>query len=146
MSKVAPLAALALAALAFTTGASGSGRSSMPLAATLNVAQETPAATGAKSDASGKFTGTLTGTKLKWTLTYAHLTGPATAAHIHGGKKGVAGPVLIALCGPCRSGVSGQSNLTPAQAKQLRNGGTYVNVHTAKNPGGEIRGQIKMTM
>ena len=51
--------------------------------------------------AHGTFTGALTGTKLTWKLTFAKLTGPATAAHIHLGGMGKAGNVVVAICGPC---------------------------------------------
>src|SRR4051794_4544621 len=147
MKKLAPLAALAIAALGLTAAASGSRHMTpMMFGATLNAGQETPHPTGAMSGASGKFTATVTGTKIKWKLTFSHLTGPATAAHIHAGKKGVAGAVLIPLCGPCKSGASGTGAITAAQLKMLEAGGTYVNVHTAKNAGGEIRGQVKGTM
>jgi hypothetical protein len=39
--------------------------------------------------------------------------------------------------------VKGTDTLTAAQWKAVKSGGAYVNLHTAKNPGGEIRGQIK---
>ena len=98
------------------------------------------------SGASGKFTASVSGTKITWKLTFGHLTGAASAAHIHTGKKGVAGAVLVPLCGPCKTGTSGSATLTSAELKAMKAGTTYVNVHTAKNPNGEIRGQVKMTM
>jgi hypothetical protein len=54
----------------------------------------------------------------------------------------VSGPIIVPLCGPCHSPVSGMATLTAAQIAALKAGKTYANVHTAKNPGGEIRGQI----
>ena len=51
-----------------------------------------------------------------WKLTFGHLTGPATAAHIHSGLKGKAGPVLIPLRGTgCTSPASGTVTVTSAQ-------------------------------
>jgi hypothetical protein len=50
--------------------------------------------------------------------------------------------VLVPLCGPCTSPVSGTATLTQDEINDLEAGQTYVNVHTAKNPNGEIRGQI----
>jgi hypothetical protein len=82
---------------------------------------------------------------LAWRLTFSSLSGPAMAAHIHLGATGHAGPVAIALCGPCTSTVKGVSPVTPAQATTLLHGGDYVNVHTTKNTNGEIRGQIQRT-
>jgi hypothetical protein len=144
--KLAPLVALAVAALALSAGASGGTHMTMKFTAALNAGQETPHPTGTMAGASGKFTATVTGKTVKWTLTFGHLTGAATAAHIHKGKKGVAGAVLVPLCGPCKSGASGTAKITSTQLASLKAGATYVNVHTAKNPNGEIRGQIKMTM
>ena len=147
MKTLAPIAALGVVAFALAGAASGARHmSTMSFAATLNAGQETPHPTGTKSGASGKFTATVTGSTIKWTLTFSHLTGAASAAHIHAGRKGVAGPVLIALCGPCTSPQSGTATMTSAQVKKLQGGATYVNVHTAKNANGEIRGQLKMTM
>jgi hypothetical protein len=119
----------------------------MSIKASLDSRQETPRPKGEPVRAGGTFTATLTGKKLKWKLEFSHLSGPAVAAHIHAGKRGVAGAVLIALCGAnCKSGVSGASVVSAAVAKQIESGDTYVNVHTAKNPGGEIRGQLKSSM
>ncbi len=115
------------------------------LRATLNAAQEVPRQAVKAPAASGRFTGTLTGTKLTWSLTFRKLTGPATAAHIHLGRPGKAGPVAVPLCGPCTSGAKGTATLTAAQVKAVLGGGTYVNVHTAKNPAGEIRGPLLKT-
>jgi CHRD domain-containing protein len=94
--------------------------------------------------ARGSFSATLMddGT-VRYTLSFRGLTGAAQAAHIHLGRPGKAGPVAAALCGPCRSGRSGSVSVTAAQVRAIRNGGAYVNVHTAKNPNGEIRGQIR---
>jgi hypothetical protein len=81
--------------------------------------------------------------KLSWKITYSGLSGPATAAHFHGpaeaGKNaGVA--VAIPLASPGTA--EGSATLTDAQAADLAAGKYYVNVHTAANPGGEIRGQV----
>jgi hypothetical protein len=111
--------------------------------AALNVGQETGTVKAAKRGASGRFTATLNGTTLAYTLTFTHLSGPATAAHIHGpAPRRVAAGVLVGLCGPCTASTNGTVTLTQAQIDQLNAGKTYVNVHTAKNPNGEIRGQI----
>jgi hypothetical protein len=55
---------------------------------------------------------------------------------------GAAGGVVIALCSPCKSGQSGTATVTSAQVKMAGKHGLYVNVHTTKNPNGEIRGQL----
>lgn len=86
----------------------------------------------------------------------------ASAAHIHAGKEGENGEVVIDLLGTPTSkdkvtsyGMTFRGNLTdaglkgPMQGKTLEDlvaamdsGDTYVNVHTATNPNGEVRGQI----
>ncbi|TKW79642.1 MAG: CHRD domain-containing protein [Bradyrhizobium icense] len=81
--------------------------------------------------------------KLSWKLTYTGLSGPATAAHFHGpaeaGKNaGVAVGIPNVTAGP----VEGSATLTDAQAADLVAGKYYINIHTAANPGGEIRGQV----
>lgn len=79
---------------------------------------------------------------LTYEVTYEGLTGPAVAAHIHGpadpGQN--AGPVAP-LAGTA-SPMKGTVTLTDAQAAELAAGKYYVNIHTAANKGGEIRGQI----
>lgn len=148
MSKwIAPLAALALAALALTgAAAGGTHKAKMSFVATLNAGQEVPHPKGAKAGAAGKFTVTVVGATLRWKLTYSHLSGPGIAAHIHAGRKGKAGAVIVPLCGPCRSGQTGTATVTSDVLDQLEAGTAYVNVHTNANQGGEIRGQIRMTM
>ena len=84
------------------------------------------------------------GGKLCFGITATNLDKPV-AAHIHMGKPGVAGPVILALCGPCTSGMTGNTATTTAVGDALEHGKAYVNVHTAKNAGGEIRGAAKLT-
>ncbi|MBI1223742.1 MAG: CHRD domain-containing protein [Bacteroidetes bacterium] len=71
------------------------------------------------------------------------LTGPPTAAHIHMGAIGVSGGVLKPLNVPMPVG-SGQMAINGTFASTLLGGDTYLNVHTAANPGGEIRGQVHL--
>ena len=143
MKLVAPLAAVVFAALAM---ASLSGASmSVAYKASLTAGAEVPKPTAKAPNAKGSFTGTLTGRKLAWKLTYSGLTGKATAAHIHMGAKGKAGNVVVPLCGAqpaCKSGLSGTTTLTAQTLSWLKKGQLYVNVHTGKNLNGEIRGQL----
>jgi len=120
------------------------------LSAKLTAGQEIPKQAVKVPGASGAFTGTLTkqgsGAKLKWKLTFSHLSGPATAAHIHLGKPGVMGNVIVPLCAAnCRPGMTGSATIASKIVADIKAGKTYVNVHTAKNPAGEIRGQVKVT-
>ena len=67
-----------------------------------------------------------------------------TMAHIHRGAKGTNGPVIVPLDknGDTYTVPAGRK-LTPEQIKDLKAGNLYVNVHTAKNKGGEVRGQLQ---
>ena len=117
------------------------------LTASLDARQEVPRPGGAGSDARGSFVGTLArkgaaGT-VAWRLTFRGLTGKATAAHVHLASRGRPGPVALPLCGPCRSGMRGSAKASAKTVRALLAGGAYVNVHTARNPAGEIRGQIR---
>lgn len=67
-----------------------------------------------------------------------------TAAHIHEAAMGKNGPVIIPLT---KTGdtymVPPGAKLTAAQLMSFKDGNLYLNAHTAANPGGEIRGQLK---
>ena len=81
--------------------------------------------------------------KLSWKLTYSGLSGPATAAHFHGpAEPGKNAGVAVAIPNAIEDPAEGSAILTDAQAADLMAGKYYVNVHTAANPGGEIRGQV----
>src|SRR6476659_2768158 len=81
--------------------------------------------------------------KLSWKVTYSGLSGPATAAHFHGpAEAGKNGGVAVAIPNAATSPVEGSATLTDAQAADLAAGKYYINIHTAANPGGEIRGQV----
>ena len=119
------------------------------VSASLTAAQEIPKQVVKAPNAKGSFSGTVVekarAATLKWKLTYSHLSGKATQAHIHAGKRGVAGNVLVALCASnCHSGMTGTAKISHSVVNQIEAGKTYVNVHTAKNPAGEIRGQVKV--
>ncbi len=118
------------------------------LAAKLKAGSEVPKPTGVPAAATGLFTGKTVElandkARLTWKLTFSHLSGKAVAAHIHAGKAGKAGGVLVPLCGPCKNGQTGKAVITHAQEKKIEAGAAYVNIHTAKNAAGEIRGQVK---
>ena len=116
--------------------------------ATLTRAKEVPRPKGGLL-ARGSFTGTVvenkSGGTLTWTLSFSRLTGKAVAAHIHMGKPGVAGPVIVPLCGPCTNGMKGTAKISKSVIAAVEKGNTYVNVHTPKNAAGEIRGQVSVS-
>jgi len=141
-----------VAALAITGLAAGAAQKSeiYKFKAKLNAAAEVPAPTSVPAGATGSFAVTTvepkTGkVKLTWKLTFAHLSGKAVAAHIHLGAKGKAGNVIVPLCAPCKNGMTGKALIAHSIENALEAGKTYVNVHTPKNAGGEIRGQIRLT-
>jgi CHRD domain len=116
----------------------------------------------------GSFTAVLTGdgTTIRYTLSYEALEGGNVLfAHIHFGRRGVNGGVIAFLCGggtkpaPCPASgtVTGEIGAADIQGptnqgieatqfdeavRALRAGAVYANVHTARWPGGEIRGQV----
>ena len=139
-----------LAVVALVTAGIGAAAKTYKVSATLNAKQEIPKQVVKAPNAKGGFTGTYVehgkSATLRWKLTFSRLSGKATAAHIHLGKTGVAGDVIVPLCaGNCRSGMSGAAVISSKVVAQLESGKTYVNIHTKKNPNGEIRGQVKVT-
>ena len=110
--------------------------------ADLTSAQETPPAdsggTGAldaRYDTSSKM--------LTWTVTYDGLTGDVTAAHFHGpAAPGAKAPPVVPISAPFDSPIKGSATLTDQQTSDLKAGMWYINLHTAKYPDGEVRGQV----
>ncbi len=81
--------------------------------------------------------------KADYTLTWSGLSGPATAAHIHGpAAVGKNAGVVVGFGNAPTSPVKGTATLTDPQVKDLTEEMLYVNVHTAAHPKGEIRGQL----
>lgn len=78
-----------------------------------------------------------------WLLAVRRIQLPATAAHIHRGARGVAGPVVIPLTAPNALGVSfGCTTNAAADDIAANPSAYYVNVHTPDFPAGAIRGQL----
>jgi hypothetical protein len=111
------------------------------LSARLSGAQEVPPV-----QTRGNGTATMTLNKATKTLTYsvsyAGLSGPATAAHFHGPaptgtNAGVAVPITVGA-----NPMTGTAQLTDAQMADLLADRWYINIHTDANKGGEIRGQV----
>ncbi len=147
-----PLVAVAGAALLIAgLAAAAPQKDSYKLTANLKARFEVPKPQGVPTGATGLLTGTTVElendrARLTWRLTFSKLSGRAAAAHIHRGKVGTAGGVLVALCGPCRNGQRGTTTISHAQLRTIRTGRTYVNLHTTKNAAGEIRGQVKVSV
>ena len=115
------------------------------LAARLNGAQEVPAVnTGAQGVAA--ITLNATRDTIFIQAAFSGLSGPVTGVHFHDGAVGTSAAVSVNLIGMRRdnrlSGFLTGAEVAPARLAKYLSGGVYLNVHTAANPGGEIRGQV----
>ncbi|WP_394821251.1 CHRD domain-containing protein [Pendulispora albinea] len=103
---------------------------------------------------------------INFAIEYSDLSGPPTVAHVHFGARATNGGVTFFFCGgggkpACPTGTSGTISGTvqaadvlgpvgqgidpgalPEVLRAIRRGVTYSNIHSAKYPAGEIRGQI----
>jgi CHRD domain len=124
-------------------GAQGGGQESKALLAVLTGAKEPE---GGDPNGRGSFTAIVDGNRLCYGLTNRNIEDPA-AAHIHRGRSGVAGDIVVPLEQPS-SGDPGASSDCVRVARSasraiLQNPNRYyVNVHTAGFPDGAIRGQL----
>ncbi len=127
----------------------------------LSPSEEVPACAAAGINATGAATVTVTGDRMLVDvggLRYGELSSAATMAHIHFAPPGVAGPIVLDLSRnlsspPTSNTFSPSSYPSPAPpgappdfatfVAEMRAGNTYINVHTALCPSGEIRGQIR---
>jgi Cu/Zn superoxide dismutase len=111
----------------------------MKFHADLVASEETPA-----TDSTAKGTAEITvdtdTKKVSWTVKSEGLTGDATAAHIHG--PAAVGEKAAPEIDMSKAIMEGSADITDAQLADIKAGKTYVNVHTAKFPDGEIRGQL----
>jgi hypothetical protein len=112
------------------------------LSSKLSAASEVPpgqsAATGSMEGSFDRATGVL-----RWKVTHGGLSGPVTAAHLHGpAMPGENAGVVVPFAGPLGSPIQGEARLDTQQASDLLDGKWYVNLHTSMYPGGEIRGQV----
>jgi CHRD domain len=133
-------AAVTLSGCGWMSSMTGSDTMTMKNAATG--AQEVPPVTtggsGTVESTFNKSTNILT-----WKVTYSGLSGPVTASHIHGpAAAGANAGVVIPFSGSLASPFEGKATLTAAQVADLMAGRYYVNLHTAKHPGGELRAQL----
>jgi CHRD domain len=110
--------------------------------ATLSGATEVPPNASAGVGAATATLDTATG-KLVWDVTYSGLTGRAMAAHIHGPADAGQNAGVVVPLKVTPSPIKGSKILTAAQMADLEAGKYYVNIHTATNKGGELRGQLQ---
>ena len=164
--KVLALVALAVA-LALPGWAQGGGGASTKLRAF----EEVPAISSpGEGQFSARIGGA--GTSLSYQLSYSKMLGTVTQSHIHIAQRGVNGGIMIFLCSNLGNGPAGTQACPPSPGsisgtieagdvvataaaqgiapgelgevlRAMRNGVTYVNVHSDLFPGGEIRGQLR---
>jgi hypothetical protein len=115
--------------------------------AILSGASERPQSVQTSGRGQGLFL--LVGNQLHMNVNYSGLSTVASASHIHGPASTAAAAGVMLDLQPLHSGAfassgnfAGALQLSPAQLAALLDGLAYVNIHTANNPGGEIRGQI----
>ncbi len=81
--------------------------------------------------------------QVSWRVDYSGVSGPPAAAHIHcGAAAGANAGVAVSLGTNLASPIEGSAAMTDAQLADLAAGKCYVNIHTAANKGGELRGQL----
>lgn len=160
--------ALALVASAGLGLRAAADHHSVTLRASLHGLDEVPPTT---SPATGTLRATLDETTktITFTLDYRNMSGTPAAAHIHFGQTKVNGGVMVFFCGgggkpACPPATSGTIAGTIAAADvvgptaqgvapgdfasvvyAIRTGNAYANIHSAKFPAGELRGQISGT-
>ncbi len=162
------LAVIAVLGLTIVSTSADQG-SNVSLRAKLSGFKEAPPK---PSNGTGRFTGTINGGTLSYTLTFSGMASDVTQAHIHFGQTGVSAAVILWLCDsaanpspisttphcPAKGGTV-KGSLTAADVigvptqnvskgdftgaiRIIRSGDAYVNVHTMTFGAGEIRGQV----
>ncbi|WP_165357313.1 CHRD domain-containing protein [Sphingosinicella sp. CPCC 101087] len=115
------------------------------LAVTLTGVQEVPGPGDADGTGTAEIRVDPRAAQVCWNL-YVRQIDPATAAHIHRGPAGTAGPPVVTLTTPDANGRSeGCTVVDQPLARELvmRSHDFYVNVHTASHPAGAVRGQLR---
>jgi CHRD domain len=125
----------------------GQIRVDAPYLANMTNGQENPATTATGAKGFGAVSVNEATNQALVSMNWSGLSGTTTASHYHNGRSGTNGPVIcnFALSGAATTGslVDFLCTFTPAQITALKQGQLYLNIHTAANPGGEIRGQIQ---
>lgn len=137
----------ALAGAALIAASSDAFALKIPIQATLSGAGEVPPN---DSTARGVMQGTFdTDTNtLQWTVTYSGLSSPPIGAHFHGPVSYLGltpeenAPIQVGTPGSLASPFHGVAKIDDTQAKDLKDGRWYFNLHSKKFPGGEIRGPV----
>ncbi len=114
--------------------------------ANLSSAQEVPTNASTATGYARVFLNETAGT-ITYRVVFSGLTSNQTASHIHGpADRGANGAVIIdtGSSGATSGTLTGTSPITAPQIALLKSQQTYLNVHSANFPGGEIRGQLAL--
>ena len=136
---IALTSGLVLAGVVIVAGAAGATGTKLEVA--LKGPNESPAAPASNKGRVELTLNAKTG-KVCWDFRLAHIDGAPTQAHIHKGKRGVSGNVVVPLGGTFKR--EGCTTAAKATVKSILHNpaGFYVNVHNAKHPLGAMRGQL----
>jgi len=148
-----------MVAAVFVLGMAGTAQAQIVrFTANLTGNQEAPAIlTGAFGTAT--VTLDLGSRTVSWNIDVFNMPSGTNNSHFHVGPPGLAGPVVVNIAFPANvsndfnlSGTAGEANLIPRPDQGIRSwddfiqslmgGQMYLNVHSAANPGGEVRGQV----
>jgi Cu/Zn superoxide dismutase len=148
MSKRLMRTILALTVVSLAIGVAMAGaQSSKEWDATMKGSSESPKG---PSSASGTFKVEFRNGQACYTMSVKGLGAAPVAAHIHKGKAGVNGPIVVDLK-PAFKGTSPRvskkcvtASASVVSAIRKNPSGYYANVHTSKNPAGAARGQLKV--
>lgn len=145
LSQVIAVAVVACGVVGCPQQGGDTGQKTM-FSANLTGDQEVPAVTTGGSG-SGSFTLNAAKTSLTFSVTASGLSGSVTAAHFHSAPAGVSGGVVFDVGSFVQESngqvtINGAWNINATDLASLDAGEIYINIHTAQNPGGEIRGQL----
>lgn len=141
MERFVRLFSIALCFAGLVSAASG-----QTFTAFINSAQEVPTNSSTGKGFARIFLNESAGT-INFTVSFSGLSSNQSAAHIHGAAGvGTNAGVLIDLgaVGGTSGTITGTRSITPTQIASLKSNQTYVNIHSANFPGGEIRGQVAL--
>ena len=151
-----------MAAGALLLGASAQANAqTIRLTAILSGANETPAALASGSAGTADVYVNLATQTITYDIDVFNIPSGTTAGHFHAGGPGVSGPVVVNLTPPVGAtddfslnGTANGSSFTARPDQGIRTWTdfiqamvgeqVYVNIHTATNPGGEVRGQLRV--
>ena len=132
--------------IALMTSCGGGMTTTTYKASLFGVNEVPPVTTNSNMKADATATLDLSTSVLTVSGTYSYLTGPVTARHIRGpAGAGTIAPIVFTLndtATPAQGSFSGSFTLSASQITDLNSGAYYINLETAANPSGEVRGQL----